>query len=76
VRLFSCFTSGPVHDVQVNTIINNCGANCATEDGDPAPATITDCFEVHCAGLSGAAWEDCINKCIEAVCAENPSECE
>jgi hypothetical protein len=71
-----CGNNGNVGVGELLTIINYWGSDCATEDGGSAPATITDCFDVYCAGLSGAAWEDCINKCIEAVCAENPSECE
>jgi predicted outer membrane repeat protein len=71
-----CGNNGNVGVGELLAIINYWGSDCATEDSIPVPATITDCFEVYCAGLSGAAWEDCINKCVEAVCAENPSECE
>ena len=71
-----CGGDGTIGVGELLAIINNWGADCASQDGGTAPATITDCFEVYCVGLSGAEWEECIEKCVEAVCAENPSECE
>jgi hypothetical protein len=54
-----------------------CGSTTgALYNGATFPTSISDCFNVFCVGLSGQEWEDCINKCVEAVCQNNPSECE
>lgn len=40
------------------------------------PTTIEECFTTICSGISGPDYYSCIEKCINAVCAANPSACE
>ena len=40
------------------------------------PTSISDCWDVFCNGLTGAEWQDCVNKCTESVCQEFPEECD
>lgn len=39
------------------------------------PVTLAEC-EGFCEGLEGADWQNCMLKCYQTVCDENPSECE
>ena len=66
--------NGVVNVDDLLVVITNWGP-CSQSGGDGIPDTIADCFNVYCAGLEGAEWQACIQKCIEAVCARNPSAC-
>jgi hypothetical protein len=58
------------------TVINNWG-DCESGQGS-FPATLSDCFDEFCSGLSGSQYTTCVDRCVEAYCSQvpTPSDCD
>lgn len=63
-------------DVGVRDLLAIISAWGPCDDPHELPESISGCFNIYCAGLSGTEWQACIDRCVAAVCSANPEECE